>query len=205
MNQRDNVQNRLQVNIGDFFVQFSLLIIGLAFGYGIDGLARNFQIAVLARFATLFLVLAIWLHSQMNFSSSDSYWIGQIWYFRLIEYFLELVHIMMPLVAARSLQNEFWFYIWILGAFLSEFLLNGFYLFRLRLEQSDYPQERQISISWLWNGGLVLFFGSVVVYLGFVKPIMSEFSTSIFFFVVILILMLVDYSHNREFYFGISS
>lgn len=190
---------------GEFLVQFSLIIIGLAFGYGIDRMVDTNTFPAFMRFLTLFVVLAIWLHSQISFGLSETYWTGSRWYMRVVEYYLELIHLAIPMLAALNLPESTTFHIWIVFAFVGEIALGSFYLLRLKVEgtEEEYGRERSITLSWLPTGLVVVILCSVVLIGSNTLSWLTESMTSILIFIIIFLMMLLDYALNPDFYFGL--
>lgn len=80
----------------DFFLQLNLILIGIAFGFSIENLlADKLTLPSVARFLTVVVLLANWLHSQVGYGSSATYEIGHRWFGRVVENYIEIAGAML--------------------------------------------------------------------------------------------------------------
>lgn len=193
-----------KISPSEFFVQFSIIIIGLAVGSAVQELFKNenepISRAVIARFLTIIVVLIVWLHSQIGLANSELYKFKTNWLLRVLEYFLELANLIVPMIAAIKLRSENEFYTWIVLAYGSNALLNGFTLIRLSLAGHKKWKEKRTLEIWVITNLITISMCGIV----FVTHSQYKFTdnvVSLSFLGIVLVMTLLDYYLNKGFYF----
>ena len=192
-----------RISPSEFFVQFSIIIIGLAVGYGVQELFNSEPIpcAVIARFLTIIVILIVWLHSQIGLANSELYEFKTNWFLRVLEYFLELANLIVPMIAAMKLQDKNEFYTWVVLAFGSNTLLNSFTLFRVRLAGLKKWKEKRTLKIWVITNSITILMCGVVFGARSRYARFTDKSVSLAFLCTVLAMTLIDYYLNQDFYF----
>lgn len=188
----------------DFILQLYLILVGVALGFSVENLlSEEIFISSVIRFLTVIVLLTIWLHSQVSYGLSETYQFGHSWFSRVIENYVEIAAAILIMTTALVQTREIPFYSVILASYGFDGLLEFVYVRRLRGAGTRYQRERQVAQSWLYVDMVAVLLLTVILVIRLEWRVFTELSASISAFVVVLVLTFWDYSHDRDFYFGL--
>ena len=202
---RTEMATEPKTHIGDLFVQFYLIIVGLAVGYSIENFLDNVSIAGTIRFLTTINMLVIWLHSMIGIGASETYQYTSGWFSKLLEFYIEITGAIILIFLALVQNDEKLFYGMVAFAYFLDFILEIVSFFRIRKTGNKYSKEKNIFKIWMLVDGIAVISVSCVLFARSELLNFSEILASIFVLVIVLFVTFTDYFLNREVYFGFSN
>lgn len=184
--------------------QLYLLLAAISLGIGIDRLLAVSQPAVeTIRFLVLFIVVTEWLHSQIAFGDTDIDTVAsRSWQLMAVEFYIDIAVYVMPVVAAFNLRTGNVFYAFIALVYGLDTIVE--YLALRRLDKSSrLNRDREILKNWI-RLDLIAFPTIIVTAVVFgAGSVSHKVMGDIIVLVIVFVNMYVNYTLNRDFYFGV--
>ena len=188
----------------DFILQLNIILVGIGFGLSINTLVtEGIYLSTVARFLSVIIILANWLHGQVGLGLSETYDLGTNWLGRVLENYVEIAAVLILMTAALVQNNEIVFYWVVTLVYAFDFLLEVVYVRRLQNTNEKYEYELRLARSWRKNDIVALVTLVTLIIARTNWENLTETTASVSFFIAILLLTLWDYSENRDFYFGL--
>ncbi len=178
-----------------------IILIGLAFGFGVQGLVESLSWDVFFRFAALFAILLIWLHSQLSVADLESYKIVKSWSASLLDHYLDTISAVLLVSASSLLDKPKAFYILVIATFAVDVLVEFLNLGKTgESEETRKLYKRDRELSWTW-----IIINSITIALLLIVVFCTRLNDQYVSFIMLTVVMIgnvIDYSKCRDFYFG---
>jgi hypothetical protein len=198
----DSTEQGTRSHTGAFFLELYLIVTGLALAYGVQAVLEQRTVGSFIRFLIVLNTAVVWLHGQIGFSTDDAYEWSRNWFRMAIEHYVEIGSAIAILIPALMLKTEVMFFVAVAGAYAFDLILEALYVFESR--DSRDARKRKVAVSWIAIDISAVLSIGLITYLRARVPHISENVAATVALAVVFSLTLVDYSRNRDFYFGLA-